>query len=376
MTDIGDPEIETLEKRPTNTKRFNQTTITVVNNTGSALSRVDLGHNEGGFRSGPAKTIGPNSQITFGSREEFGKAEEGDDGFVIYDPVGDQKTFWNIQWINPETGSNRAVSDVQGDDKNLFAATGDIPEIGDDVAATFTLSEVEALTEDDFFREKPVEADEPTVRHGDQSVDGWVEYLQELLNAWGLGPLATHGTFDDATFQAVIAFQHHMNTEPGTPSTGRVMVDGIVGHQTWALLREEDPRPPSTDGLPPHSFIEVGAEARWLTEDSAFFFLPDEDRLVIQGVSTGDTPIESGSFNARFLIVLPNADTVVEDRPIFTETGEPAPPGGFLFAEFEGAAAKSREVEDPFGSRSFSFQAHMPAELGGDTTESSNVPFD
>jgi hypothetical protein len=104
-------------------------------------------------------------------------------------------------------------------------------------------------------------------------------------------------------------------------------------------------------------------------------FLPDDDRLGIQGVSTSDTPIESGAFNARFLIVLPNADTVVRDRPIFTANGQPAPPGGLIFAEFEGAADRSRNVEDPFDSRSFSFQAFMPAELGGDTTESFNIRF-
>jgi peptidoglycan hydrolase-like protein with peptidoglycan-binding domain len=237
------------------------------------------------------------------------------------------------------------------------------------------LSDAPRLTEDDFIRDKPVEADEPTLRFGDQSVDGWVEYLQRLLVVKGQGPLEDNGTFDDATLAAVRAFQQRMNTEPNTPSTGRVFVDGVVGNQTWALLREEDAPPPSTDGRQPHSFVELGREARWLTEDSAFVFLKDDDRLVIQGVSTGDTPIESGVFNARFLIVLPNAETVVRDRPIFTANGQPAAPGDLIFSEFEGAASRSLNVENPLQATSFSFQAFMPAELGGDTTQSLNVSF-
>jgi len=243
------------------------------------------------------------------------------------------------------------------------------------VTAAFTLSDAPRLTLDDFINDKPVEADEPTLRFGDDQIDGWVEYLQRLLVVKGHGPLEMTGTFDQATLDKVLAFQDRMNREPNTPSTGKVFVDGVVGNQTWALLREEDARPPSTDGREPHSFVEQGVEARWLTEDNAFVFLETEDRLVIQGVSTGDTAIQSGAFEARFLIVLPNGDTVVRDRPIFTASGQPAQPGELVFAEFDGAADRARNTEDPFGSKSFTFQAFMPAELGGDTTESFSVPF-
>ena len=104
-------------------------------------------------------------------------------------------------------------------------------------------------------------------------------------------------------------------------------------------------------------------------------FLKDDDRLVIQGVSTGDTPIESGAFNARFMIILPNGETVIRDRPIVTPSGSPAAPGELIFAEFEGAAARSLNVENPLLVESFSFQAFMPEELGGDTTQSFNVPL-
>jgi hypothetical protein len=80
-------------------------------------------------------------------------------------------------------------------------------------------------------------------------------------------------------------------------------------------------------------------------------------------------------FNARFLIVLPNAETVVRDRPIFTANGQPATAGELIFADFDGAAVRSRNAPDPLVTRSFSFQAFMSAELGGDTTQSFSVPF-
>jgi peptidoglycan hydrolase-like protein with peptidoglycan-binding domain len=354
--------------------RLNQTTTTVVNNTTSTLTKVDEGHFEGGPITGAPQTIGPNQQFTFATREQFGESEKGDDGFVTYDIGGAGRTFWQIHWSNVETGTSRATGSLFGDDAARFDVADDIPPEGGDVAATFTLSDAPRLDENDFFRDKPAEADEPTLRFGDESVDGWVEYLQRLLTVKG-HPVDQNGSFDNDTLIAVRAFQDQMNRLPNTPSTGRVFVDGVVGNQTWALLREEDAVAPSTDGRAPHSFVEQGREARWLTEDSAFVFLADDDRLVIQGVSTGDTPLESGVFNARFLIVLPNAETVVRDRPIFTANGQPAPPGGLIFAEFDGAAERSRNVPDPLETRSFSFQAFMPAELGGDTTQSFSVPF-
>jgi len=70
-------------------------------------------------------------------------------------------------------------------------------------------------------------ASEPTLYHGNRSVDGWVEYLQELLLEKTLkSSLGDHefqaGVFDDATLTAVKKFQE----------TKRLKVDGIVGDQT------------------------------------------------------------------------------------------------------------------------------------------------
>ena len=66
-------------------------------------------------------------------------------------------------------------------------------------------------------------------------------------------------------------------------------MDGIVGNQTWAALREAEPREPSTDGREPHTFVESGPEARWATEDSEVVrYDHDADELWLMLLSVGD----------------------------------------------------------------------------------------
>jgi len=51
-------------------------------------------------------------------------------------------------------------------------------------------------------------ADEPTLARGMQSADGWVEYLQQLLqHHLGENELRVTGVFDDSTHDKVIEFQ-------------------------------------------------------------------------------------------------------------------------------------------------------------------------
>src|SRR5262245_54423680 len=99
---------------------FNQTTVTVINNTSSTLININQGHNEGGFTSGPAQTMAPGTQFTFGSQEQFGQAAQGDDGFVIYDIGGTGQTFWTVHWTNLEAGPSQAVGSLQGADAEFF----------------------------------------------------------------------------------------------------------------------------------------------------------------------------------------------------------------------------------------------------------------
>src|SRR5688572_14303164 len=99
-------------------------------------------------------------------------------------------------------------------------------------------------------------AGEPTLYHGNESVDGWVEYLQNMLLI--KTQLGNHhyksGTFDDFTLDAVKEFQEKK----------RLKVDGIVGDQTWAVLRGEPDAPaPHDDGRAPGTYVEQGIEMRF-----------------------------------------------------------------------------------------------------------------
>jgi murein L,D-transpeptidase YcbB/YkuD len=101
-------------------------------------------------------------------------------------------------------------------------------------------------------------AGEPTLYHGNQSADGWVEYLQDLL-MHQMTDLGNHnhtrGLFDDFTLAAVKEFQQRKNIKD----------DGIVGDQTWAALRGEPYIPKAgDDGRAPGTYVEQGIELRFI----------------------------------------------------------------------------------------------------------------
>ncbi len=76
--------------------------------------------------------------------------------------------------------------------------------------------------------EPPSSGPPPMLRKDDTGSDGWIEYLQELLNKHlGSGAVPMSGQFDQPTFDAVIRFQQSAGCS----------VDGIVGNQSWRALR-------------------------------------------------------------------------------------------------------------------------------------------
>jgi peptidoglycan hydrolase-like protein with peptidoglycan-binding domain len=201
----------------------------------------------------------------------------------------------------------------------------------------------------------PEEAGEPTLRLGDNSVDGWVEYLQEALNLAGFGPVTVDGAFGNGTHAALLAFQQ----------AAGIMVDGVAGNQTWAALRGETPQAPSTDGREPHTFVEIGQEARWLTEQSDNLIV-GSDFVQIFAVSTGDVPINTGEFTAVARITQPSGAQHVVELNLDT-FGEPAGQGG-IFSFLTDASL----VQEP---GDYTIEVYMPAELGGDeSVQSFNVP--
>lgn len=194
------------------------------------------------------------------------------------------------------------------------------------------------------------EVREPTLRRGDKSADGWVEYLQELLNGYGF-PLVIDGDFGGATYGAVRGFQDQRHLK----------VDGIVGNQTWAALRLETPQDPGTDGRKRHSYVEQGAAARWWTEMGPGVFDPGEDSIVLTAVNTGRDPLGFGFVAAATLTPIGSAPIPFELHS-FTGDGAPAGPGFHVLFGNRGIAALT-------GQGDVVIDALLPPELGGDNIQ-------
>jgi hypothetical protein len=132
-------------------------------------------------------------------------------------------------------------------------------------------------------------AGEPTLYHGNESVDGWVEYLQNLLmlQQTDLGNNHfTNGLFDDFTLAAVVEFQRRKKLKD----------DGIVGDQTWAALRGEPvPRAPHDDGRAPGTYVEQGIELRFTNEIQ---YLEDDDYVRFWAASVGTVHPATGTIQA------------------------------------------------------------------------------
>lgn len=83
-------------------------------------------------------------------------------------------------------------------------------------------------------------AGEPTLRFGDINVNGWVAHLQERVAAVGFDPGPIDGMFFARTHEAVLGFQ----------ASRGLVVDGIVGQQTWGALNTAAPAVPPTPSPP------------------------------------------------------------------------------------------------------------------------------
>jgi hypothetical protein len=158
----------------------------------------------------------------------------------------------------------------------------------------------------------PRKGKQPTLRRGDKSADGWVEYLQELLNRHGATPtLVVNGDFNGATEEAVLAFQ-----EAAKKKNDDVWADRIVGDQTWGLLRDSDVlEKPKTDGRKPHTYVEKGLEARWEREKGSCRYDAQRNALVMVAVSVGTGTALEGRL-VRLRVTDPKNVQKVLPRPL------------------------------------------------------------
>jgi hypothetical protein len=162
-------------------------------------------------------------------------------------------------------------------------------------------------------------ANEPTLRPGDQSVDGWVEYMQTQLKLLGGGLIniadsfQPNGVFDDETERYVLAFQHYHH----------IQADGIVGDETWNMLHGfADTLDPHGDGRAPHTYVEETPRLEWENDghydvgtDSYTYIAMNVGQTELSGIVATAT-VDLGPVSLR-------ADHCVS----WTDTGQPAGPG-------------------------------------------------
>lgn len=335
----------------------NSCVITIMNETKETLFLNETHFNDGDLVSFPDDEIPPDGQTTFTVSEKLrpDHRREGVSGFARYSVTQDPAhALWTVQWINPEQGPNTANDRLDGSSVDRYQ-TGPPLMPSDQKEST----PVRFVLRDHGGggggggngqpkETPPPETDEPTLRVGDNSVDGWVEYLQEMLNNAGYGPLALDGDFGKGTLGAVLRLQHDRN----------LMQDGIVGNQTWASLRGEDPRAPSTDGRVPHTYVEQGPEARWYQEDNWVFYTAESDSLMIIAYNVGNVEIGVNQFTATADLTRQSDNTSVQIH-LTGASGAPAPVGELFLFELANASHQ-------LGPGTWTVHAWLPAELGGD----------
>ena len=196
----------------------------------------------------------------------------------------------------------------------------------------------------------PTEADEPTLRKGDKSLDGWVEYMQKLVNHHlGSGTVPEAGNFDQQTYKAVRRFQR----------AKKCQVDGIVGNQTWSALREAPREEVGTDGREPHAFVEHGAEARWATESNDFVEYDEPtDELKMTLFSVGDKAADS--FQATLRITGANGVSNVTKHVLGAPTKHSSTSAGHAHT------VRVPQIKATYGVGIHNVEAYLDAELGGD----------
>ena len=210
--------------------------------------------------------------------------------------IGDPKAAaWTTAWNNPP-GEKNTVDGTLDPASAGFKSDATTADGDDDVAMTFTVSggaQPVPVTDDEFA--PPPKSKQPTLRKGDESPDGWVEYAQRLLNKNKLS-VTVNGKFDGAMEKKVKEFQGKNGCQ----------VDGVIGNETWSKLREGPKEAVGTDGRKPHSFEQKGAQARFVTErpDSTGYSAAD-DFYFMRVVSTGEQPIDK--FHATVKVTQPDA---------------------------------------------------------------------
>ena len=195
-------------------------------------------------------------------------------------------------------------------------------------------------------------ANEPTLRPGDQSADGWVEYLQTQLKLLGGGivnipdSFQPNGVFDDETERYVVAFQNYHH----------IQADGVVGDETWNMLHGNvDDRDPHADGRAPHSYVEQSPRMEW--ENDGHYDV-SMDSYTYVAMNVGQTELSGVVATVR---VTQGSVGLLGDHCVgWTDSGDPAGPGQPMKFTFwlERPLTQDEDVE---------VELRLPDENGGAT---------
>ena len=303
---------------------------------------------------------------------------------------------WRIEWDNPEGEKNTTNATVTPQTSGL-RSTDQTGQGDENVPVGFTLSGGSATDDDSSDDDRTADDDTPddektdddntdddktdppqparttsSLRSsrssrrcgsGDEGQDQWVEYAQRLLQLHLDPDIVVDGDFGKATEAAVVEFQKRKG----------LAVDGIIGNQTWAALREGSPESPSTDGRDPHSYVEAGAEARWALEsENNNAWLESDDLYWLLVVAVGDTPLDPAT-EATIRVAPPGTSPSVVKLPIGTVTEENNRLVHYLQIENFRATYPSVPPEAPITA--YRVEAYLPQELGGDYFGASVKPM-
>lgn len=335
--------------------------ISITNGTTLLLRLANQAHKQGNFTGPPANEVKPGGAITCADGGPQGCA--GSLVYSIVQPADGAKPetvlgTWSMEWNNPPGESNEADAKLNPANTGL-QSTATVGAGDSKVAVAFSLfgeakPQPKPETEDPPF-EPPAKPKQPTLRKGDKTPDGWVEYAQQLLIFHKAGNLQIDGDFGNTTLAAVIKFQRQ----------NKLQVDGTIGDQTWAALREGAPEKPATDGRQPHSFEEKGKQARFTIEK------PDDCRVSISNdnlrmnvVSVGEQPIEDNEVTVR--VTQPDGTKKVQKGKIGPVTGK-SPDGQGNIHTFTLDKFKQRfKIADPAKIGDCVIDAYLDKEIGGD----------
>jgi peptidoglycan hydrolase-like protein with peptidoglycan-binding domain len=258
--------------------------VTIVNKTKSTITLLRQLPQKGDFVDSPESSLAPgaSTHFVYAAVPNAKAGEEGCSGLLAWDVGSPGKAVWRVEWDNPSGAKNTATSTLDPATAG-FRSLDQIGQGEENVPVTFTLFDQGGSgpapkpeqPEPEF--KPPAEEKQPTLRRGDKSADGWIEYMQELLRDAGF-PLDIDGDYGPATEKAVKGFQKAKGLQ----------VDGTCGNETWSVLREGPREDVGTDGRKPHTFVDKGLKARWQREGEHCVLIGDEGRLLVNSV--GDVP--------------------------------------------------------------------------------------